>query len=221
MISSVETTVHMRSPIRLLTAVACILTVGWIDPVYERNSDGIRLYNNGKYGESAERFLAIREITDMPEIVHFNLGNAYYKQRDYRAAMEEYFRAVGTADRGLKARIYYNLGNCQYYTGDLEKSLHYFRKAISLNREDRDARVNFEFVLNRLTHGGTGSGDNRQRGPEQGDVESVPSSGPGRSAFDERDREMIYRMLDAEEMSRRQRLRLDGVSPPEGRDGKW
>ena len=213
----------MREKYRIfaLLVLACILTVGWVDPAYEMNQEGIRLYEMGKYNEAAEMFTSAKGMAEKRAVVQFNSGSAYYKQRKYNLAMREYFRALRSGDDTLKTEVYYNLGNCLYKQGDLENALHYFKKAIKLDREDEDARVNYEFVLNKLSNGSQApSGDE-----SSGDVENVdetPTGDESREYFiDEGDRSVIYEMLEAEERSRSKKVRFDDGISGEERGKNW
>ncbi len=187
-----------------------VAAVGWIDPVYELNEEGIRLYEAEKYREAAGKFSSVKRMTDETAVAHFNMGNAYYRQGGYDSAMREYFLAARSADKKLKANVYFNLGNCQYYRGDLEKALHYFRKTMKLNRDDEDARVNYEFVLSKLGKGGPAAG-NGSDGPDNIiDVGEIPVlTDPQKHFIDEKDRQVIYDMLEAEERSKRKKVRFD------------
>ncbi|MFQ5681058.1 MAG: tetratricopeptide repeat protein, partial [Candidatus Omnitrophota bacterium] len=97
------------------------------------------------------------------EIIHYNLGAALYKKRQYAKAIEEFTRALTTDDRNLEAKANYNLGNSKYSLArskentDLSQavSLHrealeYYRRAIELDNKDKDAKYNYEFTQRHL-----------------------------------------------------------------------
>ncbi len=192
----------------ILVSLCAVAGAGWVDPVCELNEEGIRLYEREKYKGSVEKFSSIRRLTKEPAVVHFNLGNSYYKLGKYDLAIREYFRAARSTDKDLRAKAYHNLGNCQYHRGELEKALHYFRKAIKLDHNDEDTRVNYEFVLSKLSKA-TPPADDTTPGGDREDVGEIPTADNSHEIFiDEKDREMIYDMLEVEERSNRKKVRF-------------
>ena len=86
-----------------------------------------------------------------------------------------------------------------------------------LDREDEDARVNYEFVLNNLSNGGPVPQSDESISDSE-DVDETPAGDESREYYiDEEDRRMIYEMLEAEERSRRKKVRVDDdISGGEG-----
>ena len=84
----------------VLILVFAAAAAGWVDPLYERHDEGIRLYERGDFEEAVGKLKGLSGLTDEPAIVRFNLGNAWYKLGDYESAMSEYFRAARSADTG-------------------------------------------------------------------------------------------------------------------------
>jgi tetratricopeptide (TPR) repeat protein len=196
-----------------ITSVAlpwlCLVTVtGWIDPIYQLNEEGIRLYERDKFNEAAERFSSILRLARTPAVAHYNLGESHYRLGEYDLAIREYFRAARSKDRDLRAKAYFNLGNCQYYRGELEKALHYFRKAIKLDPDDEDARVNYEFILNKLNAGDPPDKDTENAERTQEIEETIAADNSHDVFIDERARNVIYDMLEAEERSNRKKVRF-------------
>jgi Ca-activated chloride channel family protein len=119
---------------------------------------GNAFYRAGQY-EAAERqyALAARVRPEAAEI-HFNQGNAFYKQYDYAKALEHYTRALHTADRTMESSVKYNLGNVMYHQAleamqtsqdaitPLRSAMRYYRDSLAINRQQWQARYNLELA---------------------------------------------------------------------------
>ena len=57
-------------------------------------SNGIDLYNNGKYNEAIVQFKLIIENKEHSEALYFNLGNSYYKINDIANSIYFYEKAL-------------------------------------------------------------------------------------------------------------------------------
>ncbi|MFQ5454626.1 MAG: VWA domain-containing protein [Nitrospirota bacterium] len=117
------------------------------------------LYREGKYGDAIKRYNEILSNDPDSPIANFNAGAAYYKQGDYKKAEEFFLKALTTEDRELEVMANYNMGNSKYREAMLKKdkepheaadllkeSLDYYKRAIELNRDDKDAKFNHEFT---------------------------------------------------------------------------
>ncbi len=67
-------------------------------------AEGDRAYEAGDYGEAAEAYRAALVTGLDHEIVHYNLGNAYFKQGDLGQAIVQYHRALRRNPRDEAAR---------------------------------------------------------------------------------------------------------------------
>ncbi len=204
------------APVIIVCALVLTAT-GWIDPVHDRNEQGMTLYERGRFDDAGEKFRRLRGSSREPAVVHFNLGCAYYKAGDYELASREFLSTLlktNRADREFRARICYNIGNCEYFMNDLEKALRYFRKAIKLDPDDVNARTNYEFVLGRR------DGDT-SRPVEQPVTTERGGTVHTRPFMDERDRRIIYDMLDADERSVRKKIRIMDQAIEEKSGRNW
>ena len=114
------------------------------------------MYQSGKYAEAAAQYnSASQTLPDAAEI-HFNQGNAAYKQQDYGKAREHYTQALQSADRTLEGRVKYNLGNVEYQQAlqnlqqpqaampHLRSAMTYYRDSLDVDPQQQDARYNLE-----------------------------------------------------------------------------
>jgi Ca-activated chloride channel family protein len=107
-------------------------------------------YNRQRYDDALTKYREAEiEKPDLPEI-HFNIGDALYKQGKYEEAMQEFQKALYSKDIPLQAKTYYNIGNCLYYLGKWEDAIQNYKKCLELTPDDEDAKYNIEFIQRRL-----------------------------------------------------------------------
>ncbi len=125
--------------------------------------EGNRYYQDGDYAASREKYTAALEKVPESDIVNFNLGTAFYKEEDYEQAVDHLQKVLLSDDEELKKSAHYNLGNALYRFGmmsveedvdlavsSLEKSLSQYERALSLDKDDKDAKHNYEYVRTEL-----------------------------------------------------------------------
>lgn len=127
--------------------------------------EGNRLYEEGKYDEAVNKYNSAKaEAPDNASgIINFNLGAALYKQGRYAEAVDAFTNALSEADKKLEAKAVYNTANSKYRLGsslantDMEsaaalyrESLDYYKRAIELDEENKDAKYNLDFVEKKL-----------------------------------------------------------------------
>ena len=125
--------------------------------------EGNRYYQDGDYAASREKYTAALEKVPESDIVNFNLGTAFYKEEDYEQAVDHLQKVLLSDDEELKKSAHYNLGNALYRFGmmsveedvdlavsSLEKSLSQYERALSLDKADKDAKHNYEYVRTEL-----------------------------------------------------------------------
>jgi len=148
---------------RLLVVALAAVSVGWLDP-WGKAREAARLYAAGKYDDAVGRY--DEALTDQPDspLLHFNLGDAAYRQGKYTDAVNG-FQQVPTsdADPARSARIAYNTGNAKFRLGQAAEAsdpksalglyaeaLAAYRRALGAAPDDVDAKFNHEFVEKKL-----------------------------------------------------------------------
>jgi Ca-activated chloride channel family protein len=111
---------------------------------------GYDAYREGAYDRALERFVEGQlDDPDNPSIL-YNLGNAYYKTGDYKAAWDHFAQALTHAPADLKSDLLYNMGNSAYRQGNLQDAIDHYRAALNLTPEDIQAKENLAFVQEKL-----------------------------------------------------------------------
>lgn len=121
------------------------------------------LYQKGKLDEALQKYNEAGITMPDSDIINFNTGAALYKKGDYQKAQDAFTKALISQDRKLEADALYNIGNCRYKLGKLKEntdltaavnslreSLDYYKRAVGLDQENKDARFNHEFIEREL-----------------------------------------------------------------------
>lgn len=126
-----------------------------------------RHYNAGEYRQAIELWQAALEAKPDDARLHYNLGNAYYRNRQFPAAVAAYQLALPLAEVELQERIFFNLGNAQYQLGvekmveapdqttELwDRSLESYDNSLTINPQAADAHQNRSWVETQFTYHG-------------------------------------------------------------------
>jgi Ca-activated chloride channel homolog len=140
-------------------ALVALSSIAWLDP-HARTREGNRLFAAGKYDEAASTYN--EQLVDHPDssLLHFNLGDAQYKQGKYDEALAAFSEVhPSDDDRAATARAAYNTGNANYRLGEAiassdpkaaldryAQALVAYRRAITAAPADVDAKLNYELV---------------------------------------------------------------------------
>ena len=125
--------------------------------------EGNHLYGEGKFPDSLRLYEEVLKKDPGSDIAHFNAGAALYKQKRYDEAADHFQRSLLSDDAAARERAHYNLGNSFYKAGigkekadiaaaiaSLEESLKHFAGALALDKQDKDAQYNYDFVNKEL-----------------------------------------------------------------------
>ncbi len=142
-----------------LSVVPCLLVTAVAqaeDTPRSAMRKGLKFYKAGNYTNAVE--MLEKTALEFPDIGHFNLGNAYYRNGDYEKAADAFNEALRSTDLELQAKAYFNRGNAllartTVLTGPEQIGLaaelafqatDLYEKAILLAPEDLDAKRNYE-----------------------------------------------------------------------------
>lgn len=76
----------------------------------------------------------------------FEEGNELYNEGEYQLAIERY-RSI--SDQGVHSpELYFNIGNAYYKLDKIAPSILYYEKALLLDPNDEDVKVNLEYARN-------------------------------------------------------------------------
>nr|WP_199077817.1 tetratricopeptide repeat protein [Pedobacter sp. ASV19] len=112
---------------------------------------GNQLYNEQKYAEAEASYQKSLEKSKQSVAGNFNLGDAFYKQKKFDKAAEQ-FNALASSskDAGVKAQAYHNLGNTLMENKKYEESIEAYKKSLMNNPKDDQTRYNLAYAMEKL-----------------------------------------------------------------------
>lgn len=150
------------------TGVVVFIVLCWITGVSEASKakdvkEGNKLFEEGQFEQSLEKYEKALEQDPQSDIIHFNTGAALYKKNNFDRAIEHFRKALLGDSATLKQRVYYNLGNSFFKQGlgrekidlpsaiqSLEESLREYEKVLVHEPEEEDTRYNYDIVKSEL-----------------------------------------------------------------------
>jgi len=112
--------------------------------------DAKQAYEQKDYANSAKIFDKYAKSAKSGA-AYYNAGNAFYKQGQYKKAVDNYEKAA-FADKNERAKNFANMGNAYAKMGsqkDLKEAIHAYKESLKL-QEDKDVRENLEAVKKAL-----------------------------------------------------------------------
>lgn len=117
-------------------------------PAEVLNQDGNEAYSEQAYLEALQLYQSAQ--IESPELAepYYNAANAFYRQEDYPAALEQLQMALQYVDEeSLAESSLYNLGNSLFNSQELETAIEAYTQALLLDPHDQDAKYNLELAL--------------------------------------------------------------------------
>jgi Ca-activated chloride channel family protein len=140
------------------TQAAIILTIALLPIVgFASPASGLKAYQAGKYEAALREYTeAIKKKSDDFRL-QFNAGTAAYRATNYTAAVQYFTATLAAPNVKLQQAAYYNLGNTQFRMAEtvedldamqsqLETAIKSFQSAVTLDKTDKDAEYNLDFV---------------------------------------------------------------------------
>ncbi len=142
---AIEMFLSDRGKIVSLFVFILLLTVAF--PARAGNmKEGLEAYQDGKYDKALKSFIdAQLEHPEKPKI-SYNLGNTFYKLKDYGSALNHFRQVLKTEDKTLRGKALYNIGNTQYRMQQFEEAIKSYKKSLETNPGDQQAKENIAFV---------------------------------------------------------------------------
>ena len=107
---------------------------------------GLEHYNNQKFDDAKKYYEALIVGNESIPEAHFGKGAASYKLGEFDSARDSFDKSLKSSDKQVKSKAYYNLGNTFYKNNKKEEAIKYYRKALELNPNDKEAKFNYELL---------------------------------------------------------------------------
>ena len=174
---------------RFLYVLLMFPFLGWtfLDPVAKKNEEGNALFEKGEYEAALRRYLeAQQEARSRPEL-HFNAGDALYKQGKYAEALQEMGRATEGTHPDMSAATHYNLGNALFRQEKFQEAVGAYKKSLELKPDDIDAKINLELALEKLDQDGQDGQDEQDKNQDQNQDQQDQSQNQDQNQQDQQD----------------------------------
>jgi Ca-activated chloride channel family protein len=120
-------------------------------------ASALEKYKAGDFQGSWQEYQSILPQHTNDVRLSFNAGTAAYRATNYDAAVKQFTAVLAARDVKLQQAAYHNLGNSKYRIGaaaesidavqeNWEAAVRFFQSAVTLDKNDADARFNLEFV---------------------------------------------------------------------------
>jgi Ca-activated chloride channel homolog len=121
------------------------------DPADSNIQEGLSQYQEGLFPEAEKNFSQARSSRPDDPRLNYNLGSSFYKQEKFQEALQDYTHAaLENSDPQLKKNSLYNSGNALFKMGKLKEAEAAYKKVLTLDPSDMDAKFNLEFVREQL-----------------------------------------------------------------------
>ncbi|MDR1942772.1 MAG: tetratricopeptide repeat protein [Endomicrobium sp.] len=116
------------------------------------NNRAVKYFNKGNFESAAQTFYS--ELKNNPKnyVVINNSAGADYKLNKLDEAKAKYTVVLNSTDAAKEDKFtaLYGTGNVEFLKNNFEKSAEFYRDALKLNPNDKDAKYNLELVLLKL-----------------------------------------------------------------------
>ena len=165
--------------------IALLLNVSLPLPVFAESVDskiqeGISQYHEGQFKEAGENFSSAQ--ADRPEDTRlgYNLGNSHYKDGKFQEALKAYnHSSLNEKNPDIKKNSIYNSGNTLVKLGKLKEAESAYKKVLSLDANDMDAKYNLEYVRQQLKKQEEQKNDSGQDKQKDENSDSSSENKPG------------------------------------------
>lgn len=107
---------------------------------------GISHYQSQEYEAAQDYYESVLMDNRNNPQAQFGRGSSAFQRGDMETAKHGFEQSLKSHDVQLQSKAMYNLGNTFFKNDKKEEALAFYRKALELNPEDKDAKFNYEFL---------------------------------------------------------------------------
>ena len=123
-----------------------IITILFLFSFCLSQDKGLEYYQNQEYEEAKNYYenIIIKKSDNVE--AHFGSGASSYQKGDWELAKQSFQESLKSSDDNLRSKAYYNLGNTFFKDNKAEEAISFYRKALELNPNDKEAIFNYEYL---------------------------------------------------------------------------
>ena len=134
-----------------LILILSLPSTGFSESVNSKVRQGISHYHEGEFKESVENFSSAGVDRPKDSRISYNLGNAHYKEGKFQEALQSYNQsALDEKNPDIQKNSLYNTGNTLVKLEKLEEAASAYKKVLTLDPNDMNAKYNLEYVRQKL-----------------------------------------------------------------------
>ena len=107
---------------------------------------GLDYYNNQEFKAAREYYESILQKSNSNSEAQLGRGSSSFQLGDFTTAKDAFEESLESGDNSIKSKALYNLGNILYKNENSEDALSFYRKALELNPNDKEAKFNYELL---------------------------------------------------------------------------
>ena len=112
--------------------------------------NGLDAYKSGDLTKARNIYEKLHRKVPDSDAIKFALGTTAFRQKDENTAKEFLSSVRSSNDPTLASKAYYNLGKLFTDENDFKNGLLMYRKAIILDPNDKDAKINYELLKRKI-----------------------------------------------------------------------
>ena len=107
---------------------------------------GLDFYNNQEFEAAKTYYESILQKSSSNSKAHLGRGSSSFQLGDFTTAKDAFEESLESGDNSIKSKALYNLGNIFYKNEKSEDAIAFYRKALELNPDDKEAKYNYELL---------------------------------------------------------------------------
>jgi len=122
-----------------------ILSAFYVSMVFSQDK-GLNYYQNQEFEAAQDYYESVLREKGNQSQAQFGRGSSAFQQGDMETAKQAFEQSLKSSDVKLKSKAMYNLGNTFYQEEKKEEAMAFYRKALELDPNDKEAKFNYEFL---------------------------------------------------------------------------
>ena len=107
---------------------------------------GLDYYNNQQFEAARNYYETIILESENNSAAQLGRGSSSFQLGDFDSAKDAFEKSLRSSENSIKSKALYNIGNIFYKNEKSEEALAFFRKALELNPNDKEAKYNYELL---------------------------------------------------------------------------
>lgn len=137
----------------LACTLALIINPVKISQINSFKQEAREAFNKGDYTSAIGKYRYLTDSLNVGEDpVLLNLANAYFLSKDTANAYAAYQSLTGSSISRVRSKAYHQMGIIKNEQGAPEEALRHFHDAIKADKDNMDARYNYELLKNYIKY---------------------------------------------------------------------